>query len=97
MLIGFLHYSTYLLKSNSGQHSMLTRILYTYVHMQIPEKGFYYHYKHDESKGFNHHAYEIVGTGKHTEDESIFVVYRPLYENDLSPQNYYLRPIELFF
>lgn len=65
--------------------------------MQLPENGFYYHYRHGEEKSFNDYAYEIVGTGKHSEDESIFVTYRPLYKNNLSPQNYYVRPIELFF
>ena len=50
----------------------------------VPEKGFYYHYKHDPNGSFNTYAYEVVGVGHHTESkcrpEDIFlVVYRPLY------------------
>ncbi len=52
---------------------------------RVPEVGFYYHYKHDPSKGIRDYAYEVVGVGFHTEDdarpgEERFVVYRPLYE-----------------
>jgi hypothetical protein len=66
--------------------------------MQIPENGFYYHYKHDESKGFNDHAYEVIGVARHSEDKSFFILYRPLYENDwLAPAVYQARPTELFF
>jgi tellurite methyltransferase len=64
---------------------------------QVPENGFYYHYKHDESKGFNHHAYEVTGIGKHTEDDTAFVIYRPLYENNITPATHFIRPLELFF
>ncbi len=52
---------------------------------RVPEPGFYYHYKHDPSKGVRDYAYEVLGVGFHTEDdaregESHFLVYRPLYE-----------------
>jgi hypothetical protein len=52
---------------------------------RVPELGFYYHYKHDESGTINNYAYEVVGVGFHTEDdartgEAHFLVYRPLYE-----------------
>lgn len=51
---------------------------------RVPDVGFYYHYKHDPSKGFNDHAYEVVGIGFHTESdarpgEEHFLIYRPLY------------------
>ncbi len=51
----------------------------------IPENGFYYHYKHDPSKEVNDYAYEVVGVGVHTEDDcrpedQFMVVYRPLYD-----------------
>jgi len=50
--------------------------------MEMPEKGFYYHYKHDPTGPFNNYAYEVMGVGHHTEEEeSYFVVYRPLYES----------------
>lgn len=52
---------------------------------RVPEPGFYYHYKHDPSGAVNNYAYEVVGVGFHTEDdtrpgEEHFLVYRPLYE-----------------
>jgi len=52
---------------------------------RVPEPGFYYHYKHDPSGLVNNYAYEVMGVGFHTEDdtrpgEEYFVVYRPLYE-----------------
>jgi hypothetical protein len=52
---------------------------------RVPEQGFYYHYKHDPSGPVNNYAYEVLGVGFHTEDdtrpgEEHFVVYRPLYE-----------------
>jgi len=52
---------------------------------RVPEPGFYYHYKHDPSGLVNNYAYEVMGVGFHTEDdtrpgEEHFVVYRPLYE-----------------
>ena len=51
----------------------------------VPEKGFYYHYKHNPSGEVNNYAYEVVGVGHHTEDDCreedrYMVVYRPLYE-----------------
>ena len=52
---------------------------------RVPEAGFYYHYKHNPQGSVNNYAYEVVGVGFHTEDdtrpgEAHFVVYRPLYE-----------------
>jgi hypothetical protein len=52
---------------------------------RVPEKGLYYHYKHDPQGAINNYAYEVMGVGFHTEDdtrpgEQHFVVYRPLYE-----------------
>lgn len=50
-----------------------------------PEPGFYYHFKHEDSKGLKDYAYEILNIGHHTEidglEESAMVVYRPLYED----------------
>lgn len=51
----------------------------------MPEKGFYYHYKHDPAGAFNNYAYEVIGVGHHTEDDATprdqyLVIYRPLYE-----------------
>lgn len=51
----------------------------------VPEKGFYYHYKHNPEGGVNNYAYEFMGVGHHTEDDcrpedALLAVYRPLYE-----------------
>jgi hypothetical protein len=56
---------------------------------QVPEKGFYYHYKHDPNGSTENYAYEVVSIGSHTESDdrpeypqdAWFVNYRPLYEN----------------
>jgi hypothetical protein len=64
--------------------------------MTIPEKGLYYHYKHDRDV-FNNHAYEVFDIGRHTEDETLFVLYRPLYINEyLSPAKCFIRPLAMF-
>ncbi len=54
----------------------------------MPERGFYYHYKHNPDGAVNNYAYEVMGVGCHTEDncrpEDInLVVYRPLYESSV--------------
>jgi hypothetical protein len=53
---------------------------------RVPEKGFYYHYKHDPKGTVNNYAYEFVSAGIHTEageDEvdAVMAIYRPLYED----------------
>jgi hypothetical protein len=52
---------------------------------QVPQPGFYYHYKHDPAGPVNNYAYEVLGVIFHTEEarpgEEHFVVYRPLYES----------------
>lgn len=51
--------------------------------MNIPQPGFYYHYKHDAKDQVNNCAYEVIGVGFHTElkesPDGHFVTYRPLY------------------
>jgi hypothetical protein len=66
--------------------------------MQTPEKGFYYHYKHDPNGPINVYAYEVIGTAFHTEEEGVYlVIYRPLYENDfLGPADFCARPLKMF-
>jgi hypothetical protein len=64
--------------------------------MEIPENGFYYHYKHDDIKDFNNYSYEVIGLGIHSEDKECFVIYRPLYETDIAPGAYFLRPLKMF-
>ena len=75
---------------------------------RVPEPGFYYHYKHDQSGAVNNYAYEVVGVGFHTEDdtrpgEEHFLVYRPLYEasvykasNELGIPCFDARPLEMW-
>lgn len=76
--------------------------------MNFPEKGFYYHYKHDPSGSFENYAYEVLGVGLHTEmphedaldpEEGVLVVYRPLYESAFVYQHgkiFDIRPLKMF-
>ncbi len=55
---------------------------------RVPQRGFYYHYKHDPNGVVNNYAYEVVGVGFHTEGdtrpgEEHFVIFRPLYESSV--------------
>ena len=70
---------------------------------KIPEKGFYYHYKHDPAGAINNYAYEVIGVGCHTEDDcrpqdQNMVVYRPLYEASVykAGKLFDLRPLDMF-
>lgn len=70
---------------------------------KVPEKGFYYHYKHDDAGEINNYAYEVLGVGHHTEDDCRevdinMVVYRPLYESSVYKAGKFfdLRPLEMF-
>lgn len=70
---------------------------------KVPEKGFYYHYKHDPNGSANNYAYEMVGVGCHTEDDcrpedANMVVYRPLYEAEVykAGRLFDLRPLEMW-
>lgn len=70
----------------------------------VPVPGFYYHYKHDPAGSVNNYAYEVLGTGCHTEDDcrpedANLVVYRPLYEEASvykAGKLFDLRPLEMF-
>src|SRR6185369_13153385 len=65
--------------------------------MKLPDRGFYYHYKHNPDLSVNNYSYEVVGVAKHSEDESIMVLYRPLYESEfLANVDYCVRPLEMF-
>ena len=70
---------------------------------KVPEKGFYYHYKHVAGEPINHYAYEVIGVGCHTEDncrpeDATMVIYRPLYEASVykAGKLYDLRPQEMW-
>ena len=63
----------------------------------IPQNGFYYHYKHNPQKDFNNYAYEVIGVALHSEERNYTVLYRPLYQNTfLTPANYVARPLGMF-
>ncbi len=64
----------------------------------LPQKGFYYHFKHDDTKGVQDMAYEVIGAAKNTEDESISVLYRPLYVCDVYQNGKlsFSRPVGMF-
>ena len=65
--------------------------------MQFPEKGYYYHYKHDPKLDVFNYSYEVIGSAIHSEDEYHVVVYRPLYESDYSRHvDYCIRPLKMF-
>lgn len=64
---------------------------------QAPEKGFYYHFKHDPTKGVNNYVYEMLGMARHSEDESYLVIYQPLYTSEYHrAADFSARPIDLF-
>ena len=70
----------------------------------VPERGFYYHYKHDPNGPVNNYAYEVMGVGCHTEDDcrpedANMVVYRPLYETASvykAGKFFDVRPLDMF-
>jgi hypothetical protein len=65
--------------------------------MKLPEKVFYYHYKHDPKQSINNYSYEVVGVAMHTESRELTVLYKPLYKNTfLSPADYCARPLDMF-
>jgi hypothetical protein len=68
-----------------------------------PEKGFYYHYKHDSNGPVNNYAYEVINIAHHTEieglQESAMVVYMPLYESAgvyKIGKHFDVRPLSMF-
>ena len=63
----------------------------------IPESGFYYHYKHDQNGSINNYSYEVIGVGTHTETHDNLVIYRSLYETETQGGVHsWLRPLEMF-
>lgn len=63
----------------------------------LPENGFYYHYKHNPEGEINNYSYEVIGVALNTESRDYAVLYRPLYENTfLAPANYSARPLDMF-
>jgi hypothetical protein len=65
--------------------------------MNIPEKGFYIHYKHDPNGVPYNYMYEVIGIGRNTEEKTLTVLYRPLYKNNwMTPADYQSRPLDMF-
>lgn len=72
---------------------------------ELPEPGYYYHFKHDPDGRVNNYAYYIYGVGHHTEsdcrpDDAFMQVYRPLYEEAYAYRNgglFDLRPVHMFY
>lgn len=72
---------------------------------ELPEPGYYYHFKHDPAGPVNNYAYYIYGVGHHTEDncrpqDAFMQVYRPLYEEGYACRHgglFDLRPLYMFF
>ncbi|HEU5114968.1 MAG TPA: DUF1653 domain-containing protein [Candidatus Paceibacterota bacterium] len=64
---------------------------------QIPQTGFYYHFKHDPEVSIDNYAYEVIGIARHTETNELLVVYRPIYEStSLAPADCSVRPLAMF-
>ncbi len=70
---------------------------------RMPEKGFYYHYKHDPAGPVHQYAYEMIGVGHFTEDylkpeDENMVVYLPIYEATVykNGKMFDLRPLEMW-
>jgi len=73
------------------------------IPQKVPEKGFYYHYKHDPNGPINNYAYEMIGVGCHTEDDcrpedANMVVYRPIYKSSVynAGKLFDLRPLDMW-
>jgi len=72
---------------------------------ELPQPGYYYHFKRDPHGPVNNYAYYIYGVGHHTEDgcrsaDAFMQVYRPLYEDSYAYRNgglFDLRPLHMFF
>lgn len=65
--------------------------------MQTPERGFYYHYKHDPDVSINNYAYELISVGTHTETGESLVIYRSLYQTEVQKDGqYWLRPLDMW-
>jgi len=72
---------------------------------ELPEPGYYYHFKHDPLGPVNNYAYYIYGVGHHTEDDcrpedAFMQVYRPLYEEAYAWRHgglFDLRPLAMFY
>jgi hypothetical protein len=63
----------------------------------LPQKGFYVHYKHTEDGEKHNYMYEVVGIGRNTEDENLTVLYRPLYKSEfMPPADLQSRPLNMF-
>ncbi|HEX6416745.1 MAG TPA: DUF1653 domain-containing protein [Candidatus Saccharimonadales bacterium] len=58
-----------------------------FADMPYIEAGEYEHYKGKR--------YEVLGVGRHTEQDEYFVVYTPLYEHAGQP-DIWMRPYEMF-
>ncbi len=59
------------------------------------EKGFYYHYHHDSNGPINNYAYEVLGVSRHTETDTLTMLYRPLYENTYFDVDFSNRPLDM--
>jgi hypothetical protein len=70
---------------------------------RMPERGYYYHYKHDPNGPINNYAYFIDAVGCHTEDDcrpedQFMQVYRPLYPAFVYQHGMIdVRPLQMFY
>lgn len=71
--------------------------------MEYPKVGeIYYHFKYPQGCGDNR-PYKIIGIGYDTTSEISYVIYQPLYDNNLIKEKslegvqYFMRPISEWF
>ena len=67
------------------------------MNTDLPQKGFYRHYKYDPKGELYNYTYEVIGIARNTEEKSFSVLYRPLYESAwMPPAEYQSRPLDMF-
>lgn len=73
------------------------------VPAKVPDKGFYYHYKHDPALSINNYAYELIGVGIHSEEDcrpedANMAIYLPIYESRAyrAGNFFVIRPLDMF-
>jgi len=55
------------------------------------------HYKHNPAKDKKEYTYKIIGIAKHTEDEEMVVIYKPLYDSPkFEDIELFARPLKMF-
>lgn len=63
--------------------------------MKEPQQGLHIGGKYKHFKG---DMYQVIGIGRHSETEELFVIYKALYTREgRDPNLFNIRPLEMFF